>query len=122
MARVGKRSKDETPYTEEQAPSGRKLIVTFRIPGETGDWLRHGAERKQLSLNEHVVRLFGDLQNWFGLPYTLTDELEADRKATGLDVRDYLAHLLCQRYQAVRERGPGFDAPRAAERTGSKST
>ncbi|HYD51876.1 MAG TPA: hypothetical protein VEA99_04585 [Gemmatimonadaceae bacterium] len=94
-------------------------MVTFRIPWETGDWLRHAAEQKKVSINEHVVGLLTDLRTWFGLPFTVTDELESDRKALGLERRDYLVHLLLQRYASIRERGPGFDGPR--DRKGTKA-
>ncbi len=42
--------------------------------------------------------------------------LEADREALGLGRYEYLLHLLYQRSLELREKGPGFDAPRTGER------
>jgi hypothetical protein len=41
--------------------------------------------------------------------------LDADREALGMGRYEYLLHSLYQRSVLLREKGPGFDAPRASE-------
>jgi hypothetical protein len=80
--------------------------------GSTG----FGAARRyrlRLDLTAHVNRMLDGIRTWFGLPYAATALLEADREALGLDRHDYLLHVLFQRSLELREKGAGFDAPKA---------
>lgn len=53
---------------------------------------------------------------WFGLPNAAATLLEADRERLGLGRYEYLLHVVFERSLAVREKGPGFDAPATGER------
>lgn len=88
-----------------------KTVVTFRMPVDLRNWCRKQAEDRGLSLNEFVVAVLADLHEWYGLPDQMVAALESDCTALGLGRREYLMHLLLTRYDQVKERRPGFDAP-----------
>ena len=87
-----------------------KQVLSFRLPIATVAWLKAEGDRRGWSINETVYRLVEDVTGWFGFPPTITQLLEADRKALGVDWRHYRMHLLTRRYEEVRKEGPGFDA------------
>jgi hypothetical protein len=89
-----------------------KVMQTFRMPRELVAALRAEAERKGLDLTALVVKLAHGYLTDFGLPEVATTLLDADRASLGMDRDTYLLHLLFQRSTAIREQGPGFDAPR----------
>lgn len=99
-----------SPSTQEIEDSSIKHVLSFRLPPSTVRWLKAEAERRGWSMSATVYRIVEDLENWFGFPPTITDQLAADRKALGLDWRDYLMHLMTRRFEDVRRNGPGFDA------------
>lgn len=86
-------------------------MQTFRMPKELVSLLKQEASRKGLDLTALLVRVLHGHLTYFGLPYAATAQLEADRTALGLDMEQYVVHLLYQRSIEVRERGPAFDAP-----------
>jgi hypothetical protein len=88
-----------------------KIMQTFRMPKELVAGLRAEAERKGLDLTALVVKLTNAFLDDFGLPEAATTVLDEDRAALRMDRYTYLLHLLFQRSLAVRDQGPGFDAP-----------
>jgi hypothetical protein len=93
-----------------------KLMQTFRMPRELVTFLRDEAEARGSDLTGHVLRYLDGIRTWFALPEAATSLLEADRAALKMGRYEYLLHLLFQRSLELREKGPGFDAPRPEER------
>ena len=93
-----------------------KIMQTFRMPRELVDFLRGEAAGRGSDLTSHVLRYLDGVRTWFGLPAAATALLEADREALSMGRYEYLLHLLFQRSLALREQGPGFDAPSAGDR------
>lgn len=89
-----------------------KLMQTFRMPRDLVSGLRAEADRKGIDLTALVVKVAWGYLTDFGLPEAATVVLDEDRAALHMDRDVYLLHLLFQRALAVREQGPGFDAPR----------
>jgi len=67
------------------------------------------SDAEGISTNEFVVRCIDDLRGVFGLPRTMADALEEDRRALHLNEREYLQHLLTRRYEQLLANKPGFD-------------
>jgi hypothetical protein len=88
-------------------------MQTFRMPRELVTFHRAEADRRGMDLTAHVNRMLDGIRTWFGLPHAATALLEADREALGLDRYEYLLHVLFQRSLELREKGAGFDAPKA---------
>jgi hypothetical protein len=99
----------DAPRAAVDEDSSAKQAVSFRLTPLTLTWLKREGESRGWSMSGVVGRIVEDLSGWFGLPPTITDPLEADRKALGLDWRQYLMHLLARRYEDVRKNVPGFD-------------
>jgi len=89
-----------------------KIMQTFRMPKELVRALRAEADRKGLDLTALVVKLLHGYLTDFGLPEAATTLLDEDREALRMDRDAYLLHLIFQRSLAVRDQGPGFDAPK----------
>jgi hypothetical protein len=100
--------------------SSEKTVVTFRFPQDLAAWLNREAKQRGWSMNEFLVTLTHDLYAWYALPEMVTDQLERDREALGLDRRKYVMHALMRRYHEVLENGPGFDRKTAAAQPGRK--
>jgi hypothetical protein len=103
------------PRKAESGPgmlTTEKIMQTFRMPRELVGALRQEANRKGLDLTALVVRLLHGYLTHFGLPEAATTLLEADREALRMDREAYVLHLLFQRALELREKGPGFDAPK----------
>lgn len=90
-----------------------RIMQTFRLPRDLVAFLRDEADAGGRDLTAYVSRHLAGLRNWFGLPEAAVRTLEADRAALKLDRFDYLLHLVYLRSLEVREKGPGFDAPRS---------
>ncbi len=88
-----------------------KVMQTFRMPRELVAALRTEAERKGLDLTALIVKLAHGYLTDFGLPEAARTLLDEDRAALRMDRDAYLLHLLFHRSMAIREQGPGFDAP-----------
>lgn len=88
-----------------------KVMQTFRMPRELVARLRADADRRGLDLTALVVKLTTAYLEDFGLPEAATTLLDEDRAALRMDRSAYLLHLLFQRSLAIRDQGPGFDAP-----------
>lgn len=91
-----------------------KLMQTFRMPRDLVLFLKGEASRSRRDLTGHVIRWLEGVRAYFGLPEAATTLLEADRRRLGMERYEYLLHVLYQRSLELRERGAGFDAPRAA--------
>ena len=98
------------PETRPEILTSEKVMQTFRMPRELVMLLKKEASWKGLDLTALLVRVLHGYLTYFGLPYAAAAQLEADRMALGLDMDQYVVHLLYQRSIEVRERGPGFDA------------
>ena len=102
------KSKSEDPFS-----STEKLMQTFRMPRELVTFLRGEADASGRDLTAFVNRHHDGLRTWFGLPEAASMLLEEDRQALKMHRYEYLLHLAFQRSLALREKGPGFDAPGA---------
>ena len=102
--------------TDEPFTTTEKVMQTFRMPRELVTFLKGEAAARGVDLTAYVVRFLDGLRTWFSLPHSAATQLEADRERLGLARYEYILHVLFERSLAVRERGPGFDAPAPAER------
>jgi len=100
--------------------SAEKVVVTFRFPRDLASWLASEAKKRGWSMNEFLVTLTHDLFAWYSLPDMVTDQLERDLEALGLDRRKYVMHVLMRRYHEVLEHGPGHDRKAGATPPGRK--
>jgi hypothetical protein len=73
------------------------------------------ADAEGISTNDFVIRCIDDLRRTFGLPRTMADALEEDRRALHLNQREYLQHLLTRRYEQLLTNKPGFDLKKASK-------
>jgi hypothetical protein len=89
-----------------------KVMQTFRMPRTLVLFLKGEAARGGRDLTGHVLRFLEGLRTYFGLPEAASALLESDRRALGMERYEYLLHVLYQRGMQLREKGPGFDAPR----------
>jgi hypothetical protein len=104
-------SKKAATGSGQEMLTTEKLMQTFRMPRELVAGLRAEADRKGLDLTALVVKLTYGYLTDFGLPDAATAHLDEDRAALKMDRFAYLLHLLFQRSLAIRDQGPGFDAP-----------
>jgi hypothetical protein len=108
--------KDASEPLQTPAPrGGEKVMQTFRMPRSLVAFLRVEAERGGRDLTGHVLRFLDGARSYFGLPEAATALLESDRKALGMERYEYFLHVLYQRGMQLREKGPGFDAPRPTD-------
>jgi hypothetical protein len=93
-----------TPLTDE------KPVVSFRMSFKITGWLKEVSAARGWSMNEYVVSVLDGLRTCWRFPAMLSDVLEADRKAMGMDQFDYVGHLFARRYNEIRDQGgPGFE-------------
>ncbi len=92
--------------------TSEKIMQTFRMPKELVAALRAEADEKGLDLTALIVKLTSGYLTDFGLPEAATTLLDDDRATLGMDRLSYLLHVLFQRALELREKGPGFDAPK----------
>ena len=90
--------------------SSERAVLSVRFPIPTHRWMTEQADSQGISTNDFVVRTVEDLRSAFGLPPTMSEALEEDRKALHLGQRDYVMHLLTRRYEQLLTNKPGFDA------------
>ena len=95
-----------------------KLMQTFRMPRDLVAFLKAEAARGARDLTSQVFRWLDGIRTYFGLPEAATSLLERDRQLLGMERFEYLLHTLYHRSLQLREKGPGFDAPRLSEDTG----
>lgn len=110
----------ELPARSSVTTTAKKVVVTFRFPRDLADFLNFEAKQRGWSMNEFLVTITHDLHTWYALPAMVTDQLEEDRAALGLDRRKYATHVLMRRYHEVLEKGPGFDKKPDAAPPGRK--
>jgi hypothetical protein len=103
------------PVAPPTPQGGDKVMQTFRMPRALVLFLRSEAARGGRDLTGHVLRFLEGARSYFGLPEAATALLESDRKALGMERYEYFLHVLYQRGMQLREKGPGFDAPRPSE-------
>lgn len=100
------------PFVVPPPQGGEKVMQTFRMPRELVGFLKGEAARGGRDLTAHVLRCLEGMRTYFALPEAATALLESDRKALGMERYEYFLHVLYQRGMQLREKGPGFDAPR----------
>lgn len=88
-------------------------MQTFRMPRELVVFLKQEAESRGMDLTAYVVKVLDALRTYHGMPAPAARLLDEDRQALRVDRVDYVHHLLYERSIAIREKGPGFDAPRS---------
>ncbi len=88
-----------------------RLMQTFRLPRDLVAFLKAEASRSRRDLTGQVIRWLEGVRAYFGLPGAAAALLELDRERLGMERYEYLQHALYVRSLAVREHGPGFDAP-----------
>lgn len=103
------------PIAAPAFQGGEKVMQTFRMPRMLVAFLRAESARGGRDLTGHVLRLLEGVRSYFGLPEAATAILESDRKALGMERYEYFLHVLYQRGMQLREKGPGFDAPRPTD-------
>jgi hypothetical protein len=89
------------------------VVVTFRFPRDLASWLGAEAKQRGWAMNEFLVTLTHDLYASYAMPDMVTDELERDREALGLDRRTYVMRVL-MRPVSARHRGAGLDSASAS--------
>jgi hypothetical protein len=110
----------EPPARSEVNVSSEKVVVTFRFPRDLAAWLTSEAKQRAWSMNEFIVTIVNDLFSWYALPGMVTEQLEKDRQALGLDRRKYVTQVLMRRYHEILEKGPGFEKKAGATPPGGK--
>jgi hypothetical protein len=109
LAHLGRCSGTELPARSSITTTAEKVVVTFRFPRDLAAWLNAEAKQRGWSMNEFLVTITHDLFAWYALPDMVTDQLEKDRAALGLDRRKYMTQVLMRRYHEILEKGPGFE-------------
>jgi hypothetical protein len=82
-------------------------LVSCRFPPDLYGWIKKQADSRAWSVNELVRRVMDDARTAYGLPKEIVDTLEADRKAMGLDWREYVMQVLTLRYKTLASGGGG---------------
>ncbi len=95
-----------------------KQMQTFRMPRDLVAFLKSEAALGGRDLTGHVVRCLEGIRTYCGLPEAATVLLEADRKRLEMGRYEYLLHSLYARSMEIREKGPGYDAPRPDQAAG----
>jgi len=101
-----------TLHSEIPQPTTRTVQRTFRLPRALVAVLEDEAARGGLSLSAYVKQILTGFTTYYGLPAVAAAFLEVDRRRLHMGRFEYELHLLFQRHLDIREREPGFDAPR----------
>jgi hypothetical protein len=91
----------------------KKVMVNFRLRPDLVAYLKAESRRCGLDCTAFVTRALDCFRTDYGLPLAARALVESDRDALGMEPHEYVLHALFQRLLDIRERGPGFDAPRA---------
>jgi hypothetical protein len=97
-----------------RGPSEEVRLYQIRVGLRPSDAIEKEAKGESKAVAHVLRRIIEDYATLFGLPRSAFETLEADRKAMGLDRRDYFKELLDGRYRQVLLGGAGASA-RAAE-------
>lgn len=84
----------------------RSVASTVRFTVVEHQWLMRYIEShpETGNLNQVLRVLVSDARTWFGLPDMIRSRLEADAKAHGQDMREYVIDVLVRRFEVlVRE-------------------
>ena len=103
------------PPAEED--TSEKQVLTLRMRRELVSWMKGAAAETDGSVTRFVTLAVEGLRSFFGLPTAAAGRLEQDRRKLGMGPLEYMEHVLYSREIAVREKGPGFDAPKTGEGT-----
>ena len=97
-----------------RGPSEEVRLYQIRVGLKPSDAIEKEAKDESKAVAHVLRRIIEDYATLFGLPRSAFETLEADRKAMGLDRRDYFKELLDGRYRQVLLGGTAAPA-RAAE-------
>lgn len=101
-----------TLLSDPPHPTTRTVQRTFRLPRALVTVLEDQATRGGLTLSAYVKQILTGFTTYYGLPAAAAALLEADRASLRMGRFEYGLHLLFKRHLDIREREPGFDAPR----------
>jgi len=102
------------PKKARPTPDGSRANLLASATPESGQWLFDRAQGENCSLTDLVVGFVEDARTWWEHGQEVADALSEDAEKLGLSQRDYVFYLLAERYQAVRERGAGWEKDRPA--------
>src|SRR5713226_1384886 len=97
-----------------RGPTEEVRLYQIRVGVKPSDAIEKEAKDESKAVAHVLRRIVEDYATLFGLPRSAFETLEADRKAMGLDRRDYFKELLDGRYRQVLLGGAGAPV-RAAE-------
>ena len=110
------RSSKQPPATPPVPVTSEKVMQTYRLPRELVDYLKKQAQDRGLDLTAFVNRVLDGYRTYYGLPLAVSETLEADREALGMEKLSYFLHVFYRRGEAVQANGPGFDNPTGRRR------
>ncbi len=90
--------------------SSATKAVSFRIPVDLKSFLETVAADSGVTVTTIVIAILDHYRTYYDLPFSSVHLLESDRVALKLGRLSYFQFLLHRRVEAVRKRGPGFDA------------
>ena len=96
----------------ERYDTGAKVLQSWYLPPHLLEVLRREADEmgwEQTPMAMALLNLYG---GYFPLPEAAAAQLEADRWRLELARFEYLRHAFWRRFEAVKEKGPGFDRQR----------
>ena len=97
-----------------RGPTEEVRLYQIRVGLKPSDAIEKEAKDESKAVAHVLRRIIEDYATLFGLPRSAFETLEADRKAMGLDRRDYFKELLDGRYRQVLLEGAGAPARAAA--------
>lgn len=93
-----------------RGPTEEVRLYQIRVGLKPSDAIEKEAKDESKAVAHVLRRIVEDYATLFGLPRSAFETLEADRKAMGLDRRDYFKELLDGRYRQVLLGGAGAPA------------
>jgi hypothetical protein len=93
-----------------QHDSSDRSALSLYVDFGTAAWIKAQADSEEMGLNTWMRRLIDDFKNFYALPLSVVELLDADAKAMGdWSRRDYIMHIIAQRYRQVADKGPGYE-------------
>jgi hypothetical protein len=108
------------PYARSGRSCGRESRSCWdslaRPRYEPVDYLKKQAQERGLDLTAFVNRVLDGYRTHYGLPLAVSEILEADREALGMEKLSYFLHVFYRRGEAIQANKPGFDNPTGRRR------
>ena len=105
------RTPKQPPPSPPASVSTEKIMQTYRMPRELVDYMKKQAQDRGLDLTAFVNRVLDGYRTYYGLPLAVSEMLESDREALGMEKLDYFLHVFYRRGEAIQANKPGFDNP-----------